>query len=78
VRAALCFGFVTQPNDPQPTAELMARTLTSMRAAYADLTELAQHRGGMAGLVNNSHGTALLHDLRREVDQLNKLLPFKG
>jgi hypothetical protein len=69
---------VTEQTDSPPTAELIARTLTSMRAAHADLTELAGYRDGMAGLVNTSRGTALLHDLRREINQLNTLLPFKG
>jgi hypothetical protein len=69
---------VTQPNDPEPIDDLIARTLTSLRAAHADLTQLTAYQGGIAALVHTAKGTALLHDLRQEINYLNKLLPFKG
>lgn len=68
---------MTQP-DPQTTAELIERTLASLRAASADLQELAEHQGGITALVQTARGTALIHDLRLELNQLNKLLPFKS
>jgi hypothetical protein len=69
---------VTQSNAQQPSADLIGRTLNSLRAAYEDLAELTDTAGGINALVHTSHGTALLHDLRREIDRLNKLLPFKS
>ncbi len=69
---------MTQPNDPQPTADLIERTLICVRAAYEDLAQLAGHEDGIGALVHTASGTALLHDLRREINRLNALLPFKG
>jgi hypothetical protein len=69
---------VTQPNAAQPTAELISRTLNSLRTAYENLAELTDTEGGINALVHTSHGTALLHDLRWEIDRLHKLLPFKS
>lgn len=69
---------MTQPKDAQPSPELIERTLTSLRVAHEDLTELIAHHNGIAALVQTARGTALLHDLRLDINQLNKLLPFKG
>jgi hypothetical protein len=69
---------VTQPNDSQPSADLIARTLNSVRAASEDLAQLTEYKDGIAALVHTASGTALLHDLRREIDVVNKLLPFKS
>ncbi|MEO8814720.1 MAG: hypothetical protein ABI307_01850 [Mycobacterium sp.] len=69
---------MTPSNDAQATSELLARTLDSVRAAYEDLTELGKVEGGMNSLVQTARGTALIHDLRKELDVLNKRLPFRG
>lgn len=69
---------MTQVKDAQPTTELIARTLDSVRAACEDLSELAGHQNGIAAVVQTAKGTALIHDLRKELDQLNKVLPFKS
>ena len=88
--AAVCHGFaprshreaigcdaVTQANDTQ-TTDLLARTLESVRAAYENIAELAQQKDGIHAVANTAKGTALIHDLRKELDQLNKILPFKS
>lgn len=69
---------MTQANDTQATADLLARTLESVRAAYQDISELAKHRDGIHAVAHTARGTALIHDLRKELDQLNKVLPFKS
>jgi hypothetical protein len=69
---------VTQANDTASTTDLLARTLESVRAAYADISELAQHQNGIHAVAQTARGTALIHDLRKELDQLNKILPFKS
>ena len=58
--------------------DLIARTLDSVRIAYEDLSELAEHAGGIQAVVQTARGTALIHDLRKQIDLINKLLPFKG
>jgi len=68
---------VTQANDTQ-TTDLLARTLESVRAAYENIAELAQQADGIRSVVQTARGTALIHDLRKELDQLNKILPFKS
>ncbi|HEU4362792.1 MAG TPA: hypothetical protein VFR27_14990 [Mycobacterium sp.] len=65
-------------NDTQSTADLIERTLESLRTASADVEELIEHGGGIAALVQTAKGTALIHNLRLELNQLNKLLPFKS
>ncbi|MBS9534773.1 hypothetical protein KIH27_14365 [Mycobacterium sp. M1] len=65
-------------NNPQAINDLMARTLESLRVAYEDLTELAEHKNGITAVVQTARGTALIHDLRKQIDLVNKLLPFKG
>lgn len=69
---------MTQPNDTQSTADLIERTLESLRAASADLKELTEQGSGITALVQTARGTALIHDLRLELNQLNKLVPFKS
>lgn len=69
---------MTQANDTVATTDLIARTLESVRAAYQDISELAQHSDGIRSVVQTAKGTALIHDLRKELDLLNKILPFKG
>lgn len=77
-REAIGCDAVTQVNDTQATTDLIAHTLESVRAAYQDISELAQHENGIRGVVQTARGTALIHDLRKELDQLNKVLPFKS
>lgn len=69
---------MTQPNSQQSTAELIEQTLTSLRAACQDLTQLAEYHNGITTLVQTAKGTALIHDLRLQINQVNKLLPFKS
>lgn len=69
---------VTQATNTTATAELIARTLDSVRIACEDLSELAEHKNGITAVVQTAKGTALIHDLRKELDKLNKILPFKG
>lgn len=69
---------VTQANDTQATTDLLARTLDSVRAASQDIAELAQQKTGIIAVAQTARGTALIHDLRKELDQLNKILPFKS
>lgn len=67
-----------QVKDTQATTELIARTLDSVRTACEDLTELAEYQNGIAAVVQTAKGTALIHDLRKQLDVLNKVLPFKS
>ncbi|MEB3030847.1 hypothetical protein [[Mycobacterium] nativiensis] len=69
---------MTQANDTQATTDLLARTLESVRAAYQDIAELAKQKDGINAVAHTARGTALIHDLRKELDQLNKILPFKS
>ncbi|WP_138985015.1 hypothetical protein [Mycolicibacter kumamotonensis] len=69
---------MTQANDTVSTTDLLARTLESVRAAYQHIAELAQHQDGIYAVAQTARGTALIHDLRKELDQLNKILPFKS
>lgn len=69
---------MTHPNDTKSTADLIERTLESLRTASADLKELAERGSGISALVQTARGTALIHDLRLELNQVNKLLPFKS
>lgn len=69
---------MTQPNDTQSTTELIEHTLASLQAASEDLAKLAEAHGGISALVQNARGTALIHDLRLEINKINKLLPFKS
>lgn len=69
---------MTQPSTQKPTAEQIEATVASLRSAYDHLTELTDTAGGLNALTNTSRGTAALHDLRKEIDRLHKLLPFKG
>lgn len=69
---------MTESNDTQTIADVVERTLASLRAASADLKELTEIQGGIAAVVQTARGTALIHDLRLELNQLNKLLPFKS
>jgi hypothetical protein len=69
---------VTQANDTQATGDLLARTLESVRAAHQDLAELVKHKDGIHAVAHTARGTALIHDLRKELDQLNKILPFNS
>lgn len=65
-------------NDTAATNDLIARTLESVRIACEDLTELSQHKNGITAVVQTARGTALIHDLRKQLDVLNRLLPFKS
>ncbi|MGH3564123.1 MAG: hypothetical protein ACRDTN_20675 [Mycobacterium sp.] len=76
--ATIGFDAVTQPNNPQTTRELIAQTVNSLRAVHADLAKLNETEDGLAVLAKTASGTALLHDLRLEIDRLHKLLPFKS
>lgn len=69
---------MTQVTDTPDTTDLIARTLDSVRAACEDLAELAEHKSGIAAVVQTAKGTALIHDLRKEMDRLNTVLPFKS
>lgn len=62
----------------ESTTDLLARTLESVRAAYENIAELAQHQNGIYAVAQTARGTALIHDLRKQLDQLNKILPFKS
>ncbi|ORW12706.1 hypothetical protein AWC16_05915 [Mycolicibacter longobardus] len=77
-REAIGCDAVTQANDTGSTTDLLARTLASVRAAYEDIAELARHQDGIYAVAQTARGTALIHDLRRQLDQLNKVLPFKS
>lgn len=81
-REAICCDAVTQANDTafttEDTADLLARTLESVRAAYENIAELAEHQNGIYAVAQTARGTALIHDLRKQLDQLNKILPFKS
>ncbi|HEX7323228.1 MAG TPA: hypothetical protein VF299_09915 [Mycobacterium sp.] len=69
---------MTQPTNTQSTAELIAQTVNAIRAVHADLLKLNETEEGISILTRTASGTALLHDLRLEINQLYKLLPFKG
>ncbi len=76
---------MTQPKNLQAPADLIERTLESLRVAAedikvvsADLKELAEYPGAIATLVQTARGTALIRGLRLDLNELNKLLPFKG
>ncbi|SNV79526.1 Uncharacterised protein [Mycolicibacter terrae] len=77
-REAIGSNAVTRANDTVSTTDLLARTLESVRAAYEDIAELAQHQDGLYAVAQTARGTALIHDLRKQLDQLNKILPFKS
>lgn len=62
----------------ESTTDLLARTLESARVAYENIAELAQQQDGIYAVAQTARGTALIHDLRRQLDQLNKILPFKS
>lgn len=69
---------MTQAHDTVSTTDLLARTLESVRAAYHDITALTQHQDGIYAVAQTAKGTALIHDLRKQLDELNKVLPFKS
>ena len=73
---------MTQANDTASTTasttDLLARTLESVRAASENIAALAQQQNGMYAVAQTARGTALIHDLRKQLDQLNKILPFKS
>lgn len=69
---------MTQAHDTVSTTDLLARTLESVRAAYDDITALTQHQDGIYAVAQTAKGTALIHDLRKQLDELNKVLPFKS
>ncbi len=81
-REAIGCDAVTQANDTASTTEsttdLLARTLESVRVAYENIAELAEHQNGIYAVAQSARGTALIHDLRKQLDQLNKILPFKS
>lgn len=81
-REAIGFDAVSPANETASTtaatADLLARTLESVRAASANIAELAEHHDGIYAVAQTARGTALIHDLRKELDQLNKVLPFKS
>lgn len=62
----------------ESTTDLLARTLESVRVAYENSAELAQHQNGIYAVAQTARGTALIHDLRKQIDQLDKILPFKS
>lgn len=69
---------MTQANDTASTTDLLARTLESVRAAHDDIAELARHQNGIYAVAQTARGTALIHELRKQLDELNKILPFKS
>ncbi|CAJ1500145.1 hypothetical protein MU0083_002358 [[Mycobacterium] kokjensenii] len=73
---------MTQVNDTvtvaESTADLLARTLDSVRAASENISALAEQQNGIYAVAQTARGTALIHDLRKELDRLNKVLPFKS
>lgn len=69
---------MTQANDTVSTTELLARTLESVRAAHEDIAELARHPDGIYAVAQTARGTALIHELRKQLDQLDQVLPFKS
>lgn len=69
---------MTQESESTPSADQIDCTLTSVRAAYEALRQITADRGAITALVQTAKGTAVLHDLRQEINRLNKLLPFKG
>ncbi|MGV0750011.1 hypothetical protein [Mycolicibacter minnesotensis] len=73
---------MTHAKDTASTTEsitdLLARTLESARVAYENIAELAQQQDGIYAVAQTARGTALIHDLRKQLDQLNKILPFKS
>lgn len=81
-REAIGCDAVTHAKDTASTTEsttdLLARTLESARVAYENIAELAQHQDGIYAVAQTARGTALIHDLRKQLDQLNKILPFKS
>jgi len=77
-REAIGCDAVTEANDAQAITDLIARTLESVRAANQDISELAQHENGIHSVVHTAKGTALIRGLRKELDQLDKVLPFKS
>nr|CRL68438.1 hypothetical protein CPGR_00036 [Mycolicibacter nonchromogenicus] len=62
----------------ESTTDLLARTLESVRLACENIAELAQHQNGIYAVAQTARGTALIHDLRKQIDQLDKILPFKS
>ncbi len=54
--------------------------MLSQKARYAlrALIVLAQQQNGIYAVAQTAKGTALIHDLRKQLDQLNKILPFKS
>lgn len=77
-REAIGCDAVTQANDTASTTDLLARTLESVRVAHDNIAELAQQQNGIYAVAQTARGTALIHDLRKQLDQLNKILPFKS
>lgn len=81
-REAISSDAVTYANDTATTTEsttdLLARTLESVRVAHENIAELAQQQNGIYAVAQTAKGTALIHDLRKQLDQLNKILPFKS
>ena len=69
---------MTQANDTASTTDLLARTLESVRVAHDNIAELAEQQNGIYAVAQTARGTALIHDLRKQLDQLNKILPFKS
>ncbi|KLO30100.1 hypothetical protein ABW16_07530 [Mycolicibacter heraklionensis] len=62
----------------ESTTDLLARTLESVRVAHDNIAELAEQQNGIYAVAQTARGTALIHDLRKQLDQLNKILPFKS
>lgn len=77
-REAIGCDAVTQANDTASTTDLLARTLESVRVAHDNIAELAEQQNGIYAVAQTARGTALIHDLRKQLDQLNKILPFKS
>lgn len=81
-REAIGCDAVTHAKDTASTTEsttdLLARTLDSVRVAHDNIAELAQQQNGIYAVAQTARGTALIHDLRKQLDQLNKILPFKS
>ena len=76
---------MTQPKSLQVPTDLMERTLESLRVAAeaiqevsTDLKELAEYQGAILKLAQTARGTALIRGLRVDLNELNRLLPFKG
>ncbi|MBS9532854.1 hypothetical protein KIH27_04540 [Mycobacterium sp. M1] len=69
---------MTQIAESHSTADLLDRAVTASRDVVARLTQHVEGGDGMTALEQSARGTALIHELRQHINELDKLLPFKG